>query len=473
MSIFSHQLNSLRNIYSDHVWIDIDPSYFEKQLSPADLNHIYINKLTEYLAESLGLVVELIFPSDQLNLPLTSNLVNGFALSVSGVRLVFIPSQDLDLMGFEVQREWVELRNWAADYYVPIRVDSEQHCLHLWGFISHQYLQQTASLDQDLQRYEIEASSLITELDALWISCELVTSGAISSEQGVITELEPLTQAKIVTLIDRLRQHKSVFSPRLLLPFAQWGAIVNSPEYLSLYANQSFVIHRINGWFQSVINASNNLAESGWVTVGEIFQQQQPIREYSWSGYMGAKVDGIALSTEQEIQRAVANLYANQTSNQKVALPIEIGDSHLALVYLMQQTDDESLRWKAAEYLWRIDPDNNQHWHRRIKDLGLVMAGSKLGLMIAAIPLIDGTYAILNRIYPIGSQKLPPSVRLGLMSEEGDQICQVESRERSLSTGEKIGIDNYIQLYFTATVGDRFNVLVSMNELSITEVFAV
>jgi hypothetical protein len=474
MSIFQQQASLLRSIYSDHIWIDVDPICFETQLDQVDLNQLCIDQISEYLFKQLSLVVKSTFPTNELQLSFISNLVNGFALSVAGVRLIFIPSQDLDLMGFEVQREWVDLGNWAADYYIPIRVDLEHHCLHLWGFISHEHLQQIASLDQNLQSYEIGANSLISELDSLWISCALVTSETISSERGIIPDLIPLAQADMMILIDRLRQHQSIFSPRLLLPFAQWGAILNSSKYLSLYAHPLLVIHQISGWFQNKINVGTDLAKHGWVNVKEIFQQQQPATEYSLSGYMGTKVDGISLSTEQEIQRAVTNLYTNQTSNQKVAVPIEIDDPHLLLIYLIQQTDDESLRWKAAEYLWTIDPENNQHWHRRIKDLGLVIAGSKLGLMVAAIPLIDGTYAILNRLYPIGNdQKLPPNVCLSLMSEEGDQICQVESRQRSLNNGEKIGMDNYIQLYFTASVRDRFNILVSMNDLSITEVFAV
>jgi Protein of unknown function (DUF1822) len=138
----------------------------------------------------------------------------------------------------------------------------------------------------------------------------------------------------------------------------------------------------------------------------------------------------------------------------------------LLLIYLMQHTTDESLRWQAAEYLWTISPENERNWHRRIKDLGLVMQGHKLGLMVAAIPLIDGTYAILNRVYPIGIEPhLPPNVRLNLFAEDGDCICEVESRSTVM--------DNYIQLYFTASSGDLFNIQVSMNEDTIVEAFAI
>jgi hypothetical protein len=124
------------------------------------------------------------------------------------------------------------------------------------------------------------------------------------------------------------------------------------------------------------------------------------------------------------------------------------------------------LRWKAAEYLWTISPENSNHWHRRIKDLGLVIQGHKLGLMIAAIPLLDGQYAILNRVYSIGSQSLlPANIQLELLSEAGEQLYQTDSS----STAKY----NYIQLYFIAGVNNRFNIRVSIDDISITEAFII
>jgi Protein of unknown function (DUF1822) len=132
----------------------------------------------------------------------------------------------------------------------------------------------------------------------------------------------------------------------------------------------------------------------------------------------------------------------------------------------VQHTNDETLRWKAVEYLWTIEPANTKHWHRQIKDLGLVIQGHKLGLMVAAIPLQGGRYAVLTRVYSIGVEHcLPPHVKLNLLSEEGEQIYQAESRS--------IVMDDYIQVYFTAGIGDRFNICVSMDDASITESFAI
>ena len=476
MSIFHQKIKDLTKIYQNHIWISVDLDHPELFLSESQLNQLCLKTVSNYLAEYLDLVVNQTFPSGNLEWPFISDLVNGFALSIAGVKVAFIPSQDLDLMGFEVQQEWVDLSNWVADYYVPIQIDREHNCLHLWGFISHQYLLQRATLDRTSHSYEVESADLIDDLDSLWIACNLVANHQLAPERGDIPDLTSLSHADVKILIDRLRQHQSIFSPRLVLPFEQWGAIINHPEYLMLYATPEPVVTKIANWFQSQITAveriSDPLLDRGWVTITDFCNQSATLAGFFATHKTKFEIRSIDLSNEQEIFRAVKNLYANQSPTKKINLPVDLNSPILLLVYLMQRTADETLRWQAAEYLWTIggrspnELDSNKNWHRRIKDLGLVMQGHKLGLMVAAIPLLDGTYSILNRVYPIGNDDyLPANVKLNLLSESGEQLCQVESR----STVK----DNYIQLYFTASVGDRFNISIAMNDASITESFVI
>ena len=237
-----------------------------------------IAAVKEYLSD-LGLVVKSIFPSEESQLISVINLVNGFALSINGIKIAFILSHDLDLLGFEVPREWVDLSNWAADYYVPIQIDLEHNYLHLWGFISHQHLLQTATLDRNLQSYEVENIDLIDELDLLWVAGDLVASGGLAPERGQIASLTSLSNLEAKVLIDRLQQHKSIFSPRLVLPFEQWGAIINSPEHLAMYINPALAITKIGDWFLSqlavVENASNTIIDRGRVAIDEFCKQPE------------------------------------------------------------------------------------------------------------------------------------------------------------------------------------------------------
>ena len=247
---------------------------------------------------------------------------------------------------------------------------------------------------------------------------------------------------------------------------------MNTPEYLHLYARPLPVITKISNWFRSQVES----IDRAWLTIDQIVGGASPWENRQpqlLPGFFQAHdlKDPFAFgnktpSIEQEIQRAVDNLYANQNPDRKVDLPANVDSPLLLLTYLIQHTTDLTLCWQAVEYLWKIAPDNNQNWHRRIKDLGLVMQGHKLGLMVAAIPLLDGTYTILNRVYPIGTEAcLPPNVQLNLLSESGERLYQVESRATA--------IDSYIQLYFTASIGDFFNVCISLNGSSITEAFII
>ncbi len=467
MVTLNPEIQSLAEIYREHIWIGADFGDSAIPRSESELNRLCHTSLSEYL-KNLGLVVKSVFPSQGLFLPFTIDLINGFVLSISGVRVAFIPSLNLDLMSFEVQREWVNLSNWVADYYVPIQVDLESNSLHLWGFISHTYLLERATLDRYFQSYEVAGIDLTNDLDSLWVTCDLVANNMLAPRVK-IPPLPTLSDLELKRSIYRLQQHQSVFSPRLVLPFEQWGAILDRSEYLKIYVDTRSSITMISDWFRSKIkaieNVSDGLIDSGWVTeVTKIFDRNEPLPGYYASPKIGVR--GTSPTNRAEIQRTIDNLYANQTSIPKVTLPSHIDAPSRLLIYLVQHTNDETLRWKAIEYLWTIEPENSKHWHRQIKDLGLAIQGYKLGLMVAAIPLQGGRYAVLTRVYSIGVEHcLPPHVKLNLLSEEGEQIYQAESRSTVM--------DDYIQVYFTAGTGDRFNIRVSMDDASITESFAI
>jgi hypothetical protein len=469
MVTLNPEIQSLAEIYQEHVWIGVDFGDSTISRSEAEINRLCHTSVSEYLSKNLDLVVKSVFPSQGLFLPFTIEPINGFVLSIAGVRVAFIPSLNLDLMSFEVQREWVALSNWVADYYVPIQVDLESNYLHLWGFISHRYLLERATLDSYFQSYEVAGIDLIDDLESLWVACSLIANNMLAPERVKIPPLPTLSALELERSIDRLQQHRSIFSPRLVLPFEQWGAILDRPEYLTIYVNTRSSTILIGDWFRSKVKAIEDIVngsiDSGWTTeVAKIFDRNEPLLGYYASPKIG--VWGTSPTNRAEIQRTIDNLYANQNSTPKVNLPTHIDSPSRLLIYLVQHTNDETLRWEAIEYLWTIEPENNKHWHRQIKDLGLVIQGHKLGLMVAAIPLQGGRYAVLTRVYSIGIEHcLPPHIRLNLLSEEGEQIYQAESRSTVM--------DRYIQVYFTAGIGDRFNIRVSMDDASVTESFAI
>jgi hypothetical protein len=81
---------------------------------------------------------------------------------------------------------------------------------------------------------------------------------------------------------------------------------------------------------------------------------------------------------------------------------------------------------------------------------------------------LDGKVAVLLRAYPMHNRtKLPPGLQLIGLDENGAFIPGLEAVARSEPQ------DDYISLYFSANVGERFSVRLALEETSICEQFVV
>jgi Protein of unknown function (DUF1822) len=112
--------------------------------------------------------------------------------------------------------------------------------------------------------------------------------------------------------------------------------------------------------------------------------------------------------------------------------------------------DDEELRWKLVERLWSLKPDHPAAGVRRGVDLGLYLDGAAIALVVSVLPKPDGDLAILLRVYPTQQPHLPTGLQLMGRYESGHAFLEVTARDQ----------DNYIQLKFSATTGERFGVQV-------------
>jgi hypothetical protein len=413
-----------------------------------------LRAVSQWISNAHDLNIKNTYPH-QVTRQWINTLVNGFKIEIDRVTVVFIPSDATDLEGFEIPREWVDLPNWAADYYVPIQAISEDNFIHLWGIISHREIKSVAKLDPNFQTYEVDSSDLTQELDILWNICELSGQNRFDRPTLKITPIPPMEIDAARIAIAKLQCQDTSFSPRLELSFQTWGAILDTPEYLAIYRSSSNP-NRLTQWMSDV-GVNLNL---GWQTISSFLNPPRLV------GYMNAdRIDfNIApdpLNTQAQIDVAIGTMF--ERANLK--LPQKIASSALLLSYFIKNTTDESLRWKAAEYLWAIEPDADRYLPRRIKDLGIDIEGYQLGLMVSTIELANGRHAILNRVYPIGTEKfIPANVTLSLQSAMGAELYRVESARTA---------NDCIQLYFTATIGDVFNIRVSMLDTVILETFIV
>ena len=166
-----------------------------------------------------------------------------------------------------------------------------------------------------------------------------------------------------------------------------------------------------------------------------------------------------------EIKHRVEQLYLKQATANSIPQAVLLAEPEAALVQLIQATQDDEIRWQAAELLWQVNPQHPACPVISAKDLGLYFEGRTVALMVGILPKADSSRLILLRLYPFEPEfHLPPGLKLEVLDETGSQeLFQVESRQQ----------DDYIQFKFTGDVGDRFNVRLTLNKASIMETFII
>jgi hypothetical protein len=459
--MMNSSLQTLNKIYSEHIWLEIS----EEDLTTAEpspreysnetgrhyafINRLCLHVFLRWMEEHLELETKL---KIRANLPNIWEVVNGVAIALEKKRLVLIPSDAIAIQDLVVPQEWVDIPSWTADYYLPIQVDLEHRYLHIWGFISRRTLTEKADYDPIYRTYYVESDRIITNLDLLWAACQLC-----SDEKGEVAPLPILSECEAKNAIAQLSQ-PSPYSPRLEMKFEQWGALLNESRWLQELYQQRVKASRIvklSQWFEGIV-------EAGWQTFEELLSPKTLA-----PAYRSLRVRGIKLDTPEEIERAIRQLYASQNEIAYHPSPNENLDVE-ALVHLLRKTEDESLRWKAAEYLWAIAPNHPDAAIRKVMDLGVQLMGHPVALMIAVLSKPNGQVAILLRAYPLRSQsKLPSGLQLIGLYENGNPIPGLEAIARSEPQ------DDYISLYFCADGGDRFGVRLTLENTSITEQFVV
>jgi Protein of unknown function (DUF1822) len=448
---------TLSNIYPEHFWIrfsdsdlDLASSIIHNYSNETGKNHACFNQLClnaigRWLQEYLGLKTAPSLFHDAI----VWEFVNGCGIQVNNKRLVFITSDAIDIEDFGVPKEWVDIPSLAADYYLPVQVDLEQQYLHVWGFISRKSLKFKADYDPIYRLYYVNGDDVIGNLDLLRVLCS--NESCLDAKVEVDT-LPRISEQEAKDLIDKL----SPYSPRLKVKFEKWGALLNDSCWLlKLYQQRTQplpVLMNLSMWLDGIV-------EAGWQTFDQFFSNQ-----ILAPAFRGKQVRGINLETPKMVKRAVRQL---RNSQNQVDFPDDINDID-ALVHLLHNTPDETIRWKAADYLWKIAPDHPKSPIRRMMDVGVQLIGNSIALMVGVMRKIDGKIAVLLRVYPIKQEpKLPPGLQLVILDENGELIPGLSAIARSNP------LDDYMNLYFSADVGDRFSVQLSLEHTSITEQFVV
>jgi Protein of unknown function (DUF1822) len=267
-------LEQVKAIDPTSLWLEITPDEIDRAIpnpqlysNPTGINNAQINQLC--LAEfQTWLTDRDITHQPSFNDTESATIwdvVTGCAIEIGKLRLILIPTDNLDRDELRVPQEWVDLPNWVGDYYLGVQIDLDSKVMNIWGFASHHALKEKGRYAESDRTYSFDSDLLISNLDLLWIAEELELA-----PRSIVPELPNLSLERALELIQTLSQ-PSPYSPRLTLNFAEWGTIVNNPTLRSqLYQTriqQSAIGRtatpnfRLSDWLRQEF--TNTLA-SGW-----------------------------------------------------------------------------------------------------------------------------------------------------------------------------------------------------------------
>ncbi|MBD1846964.1 DUF1822 family protein [Cyanobacteria bacterium FACHB-63] len=177
------------------------------------------------------------------------NFVNGSVITVGTVRIALIPTDAIDQTELEVPQEWIDIPQWAADYYLAVQIAESE--LRIYGYATHQELK-ASTYDPNDRTYCLDVEDLNADLNALWLSYPHFTA---DQTRATIAPIPTLPAAQADRLIERLSQ---VVLPRLEIPFTSWAALLeNSSLRQRLYQPPI----RLNQWLQGQIDAAWQLLD--------------------------------------------------------------------------------------------------------------------------------------------------------------------------------------------------------------------
>lgn len=303
-------LDDLALIYPEQLFLEFS-SVEREQAWQQTQNYNYSNPATRWNAylNYLGLNVFSSYLETETDLQLSPKtwlqkddlfgfwqLVNGTAIELNSTRLILIVSDVSDFTELRVQREWVELSDWAGNYYLAVQLDLEECYLRVWGYATHQQLYNQGKRDRLDETYCLAVEELTEDLTAMWLARELYPS-----PRPQLPPVPTLSTTEAQTLLTQLSQPLP-YSPRLELPFTQWGALMENERWrkaLCQRQQQDRSLPHLNtteatvtGW-QSIADISPTPTPSN---LGRWFQQVFDNGWQSLEGLINSESSNLALS---------------------------------------------------------------------------------------------------------------------------------------------------------------------------------
>jgi Protein of unknown function (DUF1822) len=185
--------------------------------------------------------------------------VSGSVLELNQKRIVLLPSKAIDNSELVIPQEWLDIPDWAGDYFIAVQIDPDAETLHCWGYLTHQMIKSKAHYDPIDRTYNLDAHHLITDVSGLWVIQQL---NPTEVTQAAIAPLATVATVQAENLCQRLA---TAANPRLEIPFALWGSLIADRQWRQQLAQlqqgeTASVANRLGEWLQNVF-------ASGWQAV--------------------------------------------------------------------------------------------------------------------------------------------------------------------------------------------------------------
>ncbi|NEO28659.1 MAG: DUF1822 family protein, partial [Kamptonema sp. SIO4C4] len=350
---------------------------------------------------------------------------------------------------------------------------------------THRDCKEIAHYNPAERLYELSLQDLTDDISLLFLARQLV-----GSRQVALTPLPSLSSTEATEILEQLSPCDAI-TPRLILPFSQWGALISnfqwrqelyqrrlsqvttnnpSPEVL-LSGQVMDVATPLQSWFNTVVNNVQTWTEQSWQRVEDLLETLgQPEFAYRFAGTPHFR-DGVA-GFPQAVPGLLALLRSNpdkETTLSTLYLLGQIGYGHqeaiAALSEQRQTATDGDIRRQAAVSLGKIDPTHPEAGVRRVKviDFGMRLEQRRVSLIVTLLPEANDTINIHLRVCPLGDAYLPERLKLALLDETGQTLRQEQTRTADIA----------MQLSFRGQKGDHFGIKVSLDEYSMTERFVI
>ncbi|NES20954.1 MAG: DUF1822 family protein [Symploca sp. SIO3E6] len=261
----------------EEAWLQTQPYSNNTARRQAYLNLLCIQQLLPYWENEPDLQdLPFTLPLNDLTIGTQTKLssvwefINGTAITIGETRIVIVPEEINETSQLSVPQELVDIPEWAADYYLAVRVEPENCWLNIRGYATHHQLK-TEGTYQSLNRtYALDGEDLTEDLNIM-----LTAMSFCSSEKVELPFLPSLSSATAAELIETLGQPSS-YSPRLNVSFEQWAALLVNHEWrkalykrirLPVFSSRLPPLHQ---WFD-VERVQTALNTAGWQRYGEVF----------------------------------------------------------------------------------------------------------------------------------------------------------------------------------------------------------